>query len=365
LNHNVKENINVTLEEIINGIQPVEDLWIQKARERTGQLVMPTRALGRLHEISERLCGIRKCLNPSVKRKAILIMAADHGVADECVSAYPQEVTGAMIRTFLRGGAGINAISRHVGAQVWVVDMGIIGELDPDLIDGQTRLIMRKIGPGTANMAKGPAMTRQDAETSILVGFQLATDLFHQGIELLGTGDMGIANTTPSAAIGSVITGIDPKNMVGRGTGVDDQGFSIKLETVKKGIRINQPDAFDALDVLAKVGGFEIGGIAGCILSAAFHSRPVVIDGFISTAGALIAYSLCPRTGDYMFGGHCSAEAGHRNMLKHMGIEPILDLGMRLGEGTGGALSMCIIEGAVRVFNEVLTFDEAGVAGKD
>jgi nicotinate-nucleotide--dimethylbenzimidazole phosphoribosyltransferase len=355
----------VELEEIINKIQPVEDLWIQKARERTAQLVMPTRALGRLHEISERLCGIQKTLKPSVNRKAILIMAGDHGVADEGVSAYPQEVTGAMVQTFLKGGAGINAISRHVGAQVWVVDMGIIPDLDPESIDGGNWLMLRKIAPGTANLAKGPAMTLKDAEKSIFTGFQLATDLFHQGIELLGTGDMGIANTTPSAAIGSVITGIDPKDMVGRGTGVDDKGYFIKLETVKKGIRINQPNALDALDVLAKVGGYEIGGIAGCILAAAFHRRPVVIDGFISTAGALIAYSLCPQIRDYMFGGHCSEEAGHRNMLKYMGIEPILDLGMRLGEGTGGALSMSIMEGAIRVFNEVLTFDEAGVADRD
>ena len=353
------------LEEITNKIQPVEELWIQKARERTAQLVMPARALGRLHEISERLCGIQKTLKPSVNRKAILIMAGDHGVADEGVSAYPQEVTEAMVRTFLKGGAGINAISRHVGAQVWVVDMGIIPELDPGSIDGGNRLLLRKIAPGTANLSKGPAMTIKDAETSIFAGFQLATDLFDQGIELLGTGDMGIANTTPSAAIGSVITGIDPKDMVGRGTGVDDKGYAIKLETVKKAIRINQPNALDALDVLAKVGGYEIGGIAGCILAAAFHRRPVVIDGFISTAGALIAYSLCPQIRDYMFSGHCSEEAGHRNMLTYMGIEPILDLGMRLGEGTGGALSMSIIEGAVRVFNDVFTFDEAGVAGKE
>ncbi len=355
----------MTLEEIVNGIQPVEDLWIQRARERTAQLVMPSRALGRLHEISERLCGIQQTLKPSVNRKAILIMAGDHGVADEGVSAYPQEVTAAMVQTFLRGGAGINAISRHVGAHVWVVDMGIVPELDPKSISGGNSLILRKIAQGTANLAKGPAMSRQNAEESIINGFQLASDLFHQGIELLGTGDMGIANTTSSAAIGSVVTGIDPKDMVGRGTGVDDNGYTIKLETVRKGIRINQPNALDALDVLAKVGGFEIGGIAGCILAAAFHGRPVVIDGFISTAGALIAYSLCPRTSDYMFGGHCSEEAGHRNMLKYMGIEPILDLGMRLGEGSGGALAMSIIESAVHVFNEVLTFDEAGIAGKE
>ncbi len=353
------------LEEIIAGIKPVEEKWIQKSRERTAQLVMPTRALGRLHEISERFCGIQKTLKPSVNQKAILIMAGDHGVADEGVSAYPQEVTGAMVQTFLKSGAGINAISRHVGAQVWVVDMGIIPQLDPNSLDGGDQLIVRKIAPGTANLAKGPAMTHQDAEKSIITGFQMATDLFNEGIELLGTGDMGIANTTPSASIGTVFTGINPKDMVGRGTGVDDRGFSIKLETVKKGIQINKPNALDGLDVLAKVGGFEIGGIAGCVLAAAFHSRPVVIDGFISTAGALIAYSLCPHVRDYIIAGHCSEETGHRNMLKYIGIEPILDLGMRLGEGTGGALSMSIIEGAVRVFNEVLTFEEAGVADKE
>jgi len=353
------------LEEIISEIKPVEEKWIQKSRERTAQLVMPTRALGRLHDISERLCGIQKTLKPSINQKAILIMAGDHGVAEEGVSAFPQEVTSAMVQTFLRGGAGINAISRQVGAEVWVVDMGIIPELDPNSLDGGDQLIVRKIAPGTANLAKGPAMSHQDAEKSILTGFQMATDLFHEGVELLGTGDMGIANTTPSASIGSVFTGISPKDMVGRGTGVDDRGFSIKLETVKKGIQINKPNALDGLDVLAKVGGFEIGGIAGCVLAAAFHSRPVVIDGFISTAGALVAYALCPHVRDYIIAGHCSEETGHRNMLKYIGIEPILDLGMRLGEGTGGALAMSIMEGAVRVFNEVLTFEEAGVADKD
>lgn len=353
------------LKKIITGIKPVDKKWIQKSRDRTAQLVMPTRALGRLHEISERLCGIQKTLKPSVNRKAILIMAGDHGVAEEGVSAYPQEVTGAMVQTFLRSGAGINAISRHVGAGVWVVDMGIIPELDANSLQGGDQLIVRKIAPGTANLTKGPAMTHEDAEKSILTGFQLATDLFNEGIELIGTGDMGIANTTPSAAIGSVVTGISPKEMVGRGTGVDEKGLSIKQRAVEKGIQINQPNAFDGLDVLAKVGGFEIGGIAGCVLAAGFHSRPVVIDGFISTAGALIAYSLCPHVMDYIIAGHCSEETGHRNMLKYLGIEPILDLGMRLGEGTGGALAMSIVEGAVCVFNEVLTFEEAGVASKE
>ena len=353
------------LKDIIKEIKPVEEKWIQKSRERTAQLVMPTRALGRLHEISEQLCGIQKTLKPSVGQKAVLIMAGDHGVADEGVSAYPQEVTGAMVQTFLKGGAGINAISRLVGAKVMVVDMGIIPELDPKAIDGGEQLIVRKIAQGTSNLAKGPAMTHQQAEKSILTGFQLTADLFHEGIELLGTGDMGIANTTPSASIGCVLTGINPEEMVGRGTGVDDKGFSLKLESVKKAIQINQPDATNGLDVLAKVGGFEIGGIAGCVLAAAFHRRPVVIDGFISTAGALIAYSLCPYVKDYIISGHCSEETGHRKMLKFIGLEPILDLGMRLGEGTGSALAMSIIEGAVCVFNDVLTFEEAGVADKE
>jgi len=352
------------LEDILKGIKPLDNTWIQTARERTSQLVMPTRALGRLHDVSERLCAIQKTFTPSVKRKAVLVMAGDHGVASEGVSAYPQEVTGAMVQTFLKGGAGINAISRHVGADVWVVDMGIIPEMNPDTIKGGDRLVVRKTAPGTANLAKGPAMTRKEAETSVLTGFQLAAGLFDKGVEILGTGDMGIANTTPSAAIGCVVTGIPPEEMVGRGTGVDDEGLRIKQGAVVKGIQINQPDPDDGLDVLAKVGGFEIGGIAGCVLAGAFYGRPVVIDGFISTAGALIAGILSPLVTEYIFAGHCSEEPGHKAMLKHLGITPILDLGMRLGEGTGGALAMSIMEGAVRVFNEVLTFEEAGVADK-
>jgi nicotinate-nucleotide--dimethylbenzimidazole phosphoribosyltransferase len=207
-------------------------------------------------------------------------------------------------------------------------------------------------------------MSRDASEISILTGFRLAADLFHKGFEILGTGDMGIANTTPSAAIGCVVTGIPPEEMVGRGTGVNDEGLRIKQAAVVKGIQLNRPDPDDGLDVLAKVGGFEIGGIAGCILAGAFYGRPVVIDGFISTASALIAHALCPMVIDYIFAGHRSEETGHGVMLKYLGIEPILDLGMRLGEGTGGALAMSIMEGAVCVFNEVLTFEEAGVADK-
>jgi nicotinate-nucleotide--dimethylbenzimidazole phosphoribosyltransferase len=355
----------MNLTEIVNGIHPVDQEWIAKARERTTQLVMPTRALGRLHEISEQLCGIQTTLQPSISRKAVLVMAGDHGIVNEGVSAYPQEVTGAMIQTFLAGGAGINAICRQVNADVYVVDMGIIAVLDDDSLPEKDRLIIHKIASGTANFAQGPAMSLEEAEQAVKFGFQEASKLFQNGVEIIGTGDMGIGNTTPSAAIGAVLCGTDLSQMVGRGTGVDDEGLSRKQDAIRRGIEINNPDPANGLDVLSKVGGFEIGGIAGCALAGAYHRRPVMIDGFISTAGALIAQTICPTVTEYLFSGHCSEEPGHRHMLNHLNLNPILDLGMRLGEGTGGALAMSIVDGALRVFKEVMTFAEAGVADKE
>ena len=354
----------MALAEIIEGVKPHDPEWIQKARERTTQLVMPTRALGRLHEISEQLCGIQKTLAPEMRQKAILVMAGDHGVVEEGVSAYPQEVTPAMVQTFLAGGAGINAIARQVGADVWVVDMGVIADIDTAGLKGADRLVVQKVANGTANFTRGPAMSPQDAEAAVIAGFQQAANIFEQGTDILGTGDMGIGNTTPSAAIGAVLTGATLEEMVGRGTGVDDAGLERKRDAIRRGIEFNAPAPDDGLDVLAKVGGFEIGGIAGAILAAAFHQRAVVVDGFISTAGALIAHALCPTVKDYLFAGHCSEEPGHRLMLQHLGLTPILDLGMRLGEGTGAALAMGVIEAAARMFKEVLTFEEAGVANK-
>ncbi len=354
----------MNLKEILEGIKPVDQEWIQKAQERTAQLVMPTRALGRLHEISEQLCGIQETLEPSISQKAILVMAGDHGVVEEGVSAYPQEVTAAMVQTFLAGGAGINAISRQVGADVWVVDMGVIADIDTTGLKGADRLLVQKVANGTANFVKGPAMSRQDAGAALVSGFEKASKLMEKGADILGTGDMGIGNTTPSAAIGAVLTGATLEEMVGRGTGVDDAGLERKRDAIRRGIEFNTPEPEDGLDVLAKVGGFEIGGIAGAILAAAFHRRAVVVDGFISTAGALIAHALCPTVKDYLFAGHFSEEPGHRLMLQHLGLTPILDLGMRLGEGTGAALAMSIMEAAVRMFKEVLTFEEAGVANK-
>lgn len=351
-----------SLEAIKAAVRPLDMGWIEKARLHTAQLVMPHRALGRLHDIAERCCAIQQTLSPVLDRKAVVVMAGDHGIAAEGVSAFPQEVTGAMVQTFLAGGAGINAIGRHAGAQVWVVDMGIIPAIDPQAVVGGHHLKVSKIGRGTASFANGPAMTRAQAEQSVIIGFQHAAELFAAGVQVLGTGDMGIANTTPSAAIGAVMTGCSLDRMVGPGTGVDERGLQRKMAVIAQGIAANQPDPADGLDVLAKVGGFEIGGIAGVILAGACHGRAVVIDGFISTAGALIAQALCPTVVQYLFAGHQSEEPGHRVMLRHLGLAPILDLGMRLGEGTGGAMAMTIMQGAVRVFTEVMTFEQAGVA---
>ncbi|MFH1103257.1 MAG: nicotinate-nucleotide--dimethylbenzimidazole phosphoribosyltransferase [Pseudomonadota bacterium] len=356
--------MDAALQQIIDEIHPVDGTWIKKAKERTARLVMPPRALGKLHDMGEKLCGIQQTLNPRTGKKAVLVMAGDHGVVKEGVNPFPQEITGEMVRTFLKQGAGINAIAGCVGADVWVADLGVIPDLMALSLSHPERLLIRKIRKGTDNLARGPAMSHGDAIRSILTGFELAETLFKKETDILATGDMGIGNTTPSAAIGMVITGKTAKEMVGRGTGVDDQGLIQKRKVVQMGIEINRPDPKDGVDVLAKVGGFEIGGIAGCILAGAVSRRPVVIDGFISTAGALIAHALCPSVTDYLFAGHCSAEQGHRLMLAHLGLDPILNLNMRLGEGTGAALAMGILDGAVRVFRDVLTFEQADVTEK-
>lgn len=351
-----------TLEEIVASIRPLESGWLEDARRRTAQLIMPPRALGRLHDIAERICAIQQSLEPDIGTKAVIVMAADHGIAAEGVSAYPQSVTAEMIKAFVTGGAGINVLAGLVNADVLVVDIGIISELDPVALNAGDRLRVHKAGPGTASIARGPAMSADQAERCLRTGYVVASELIRRGVRLLGTGDMGIGNTTASAAVGAVITGANLDSMVGRGTGIDDRRLAHKTEMIRKAIAVNRPDAADGLDVLAKVGGFEIGGIAGCILAAAAHRVPLVVDGFISTAAALVARTLCPAALDYMFAGHRSEEPGHSIMLDFLGMAPILDLGMRLGEGTGGALAMVVMEGAVRVFNQMLTFEQAGVS---
>jgi nicotinate-nucleotide--dimethylbenzimidazole phosphoribosyltransferase len=350
-----------TVNEILADLPPIDPDWQAKAEARTAELAIPPRALGRLHNLAEQMCAIQRTLTPAIDRKAVLVMAGDHGVAQKGVSAFPQEVTMAMVQAFLVGGGGINAIARHVGAEVYVVDMGIIPEIDAATVSENDHLLVSKIAPGTADLSIGPAMSREQAELALLTGYAHAVRLIEGGCEILGTGDMGIGNTTPSAAIGAVIADAGLDEMVGRGTGVDDTGLAHKKVTIARALEVNRPDARDGIDVLAKVGGFEIGGIAGMILAGAKHQKPVVVDGFISTAGALIADALCPAAKGYMFAGHCSEEPGHRLMLAHLGLQPVLDLGMRLGEGTGGAMAMNVIEGALKVFKEVMTLAEAGV----
>jgi nicotinate-nucleotide--dimethylbenzimidazole phosphoribosyltransferase len=295
-----------------------------------------------------------------VQKKVVFTFAGDHGVTEEGVSAFPREVTPQMVFNFVEGGAAINALARHVGAEVIVVDMGVDYEFKP-----MNGLLLKKIGRGTANFAKGPAMSRQEAIRCLETGIELAASCRDAGIDLVGTGDMGIGNTTPSAAIAAVFTGLSVPQVTHRGTGIDDAALAHKIRVIEEGLRVNGPDPADPVDVLAKVGGYEIGGIAGLIIGCAALGIPVVVDGFISTAGAMIASELHPHVRDYLFAAHRSVEIGHAHMLERIRLRPMLDLDMRLGEGTGAALAMGLIEAALCTLREVKTFDEAGVARGD
>jgi nicotinate-nucleotide--dimethylbenzimidazole phosphoribosyltransferase len=350
------------LDQTLRRIQPQDAAARAKAKARLDQLTMPHWALGRLMDLAIDLAGMTGSTRPPVARKAIVTLAGDHGVVAEGVSKYPQEVTPQMVHNFVAGGAGINALARLCGARVVVVDMGVAGDLGGLAAAG--KIVSKRIAAGTRNMAKGPAMSRQEARRSIEAGIEVAEDLT-AGVDVFGTGDMGIGNTTPSAAIVAAITGADVAKVTGRGTGIDDAQLKHKVAVIKRALRVNKPDSKDGLDVLAKVGGFEIGGIAGVILGAAANRKPVVIDGFISTAGALIAHALCPTATEYVIAAHRSAEVGHTLMQEHLGKKPLLDLALRLGEGTGAALAMNLVEAAVRVLTEVATFDEASVSKAD
>ncbi len=345
------------IEKTIKEISPLDGQWQLRAQSRLDNLTKPQGSLGRLEEFARRLVAIAEKENPSLDKKAIFVFAGDHGVTAEGVSAYPKEVTAQMIYNFLQGGAGINVLARHAGAEVVVVDMGVdhdFGEL--------AGLIHRKVLSGTRNFTSGPALTAREARRCLEIGIELADDYAKKDGRLLGTGDMGIGNTTPAAAIAAVITRRPVKEVTGRGTGITDAALKKKIAVIEAGINFNNPDPEDALDILAKVGGAEIGGIAGLILGAAKNRVPMVIDGFISTAGALVAHKLCPLVGDYIFAAHNSQEIGHKAMLEKMALSPILDLDLRLGEGTGAALAMLIIEGGLKIYREMATFGEAGVS---
>jgi nicotinate-nucleotide--dimethylbenzimidazole phosphoribosyltransferase len=347
------------LQDLISKIQPVDASRNNMIQAQLDSLTKPQGSLGRLEELAKKYCLITGRDKPRIKNKIIFTFAGDHGVTEECVSAFPKEVTPQMVLNFIRGGAGVNVLAKHVGARVIVVDMGVDYDFEP--MDG---LEIRKIARGTRNMAKGPAMTREEAERAVLVGIELV-EKYKDGLDLLGTGEMGIGNTTPSSAIVSVITGADPDEVTGRGTGISDQSLHNKIAIIKKAITLNNPDPKDALDVLAKVGGYEIAGIAGLVLGAALYRIPVVVDGFISTAGALIAAELNPLVKGYIIAAHQSVEIGHRKMLEHLEQVPLLDLNLRLGEGTGAALGMSIVEAGVKILGEMATFDAAGVTEKN
>jgi nicotinate-nucleotide--dimethylbenzimidazole phosphoribosyltransferase len=347
------------LSKTIANIRPLDAKSMAAAKARQDTLTKPTGSLGRLEELSIRIAGMQGKPLPQIKQKAVIVMAADHGVAARGTSAYPQEVTAEMVLNFLHGGAGINVISRQVGARVVIVDMGVAKKLESN-----PGLISRRIAAGTQDMSKGPAMTVAQATRSVEAGIEIVTTEIKKGLDIVATGDMGIGNTTASAAICAVMTGKTAAEVTGRGTGLDDQQLQQKIIIINEAITLNKPDFSKPLEVLAKVGGFEIGGLAGVILGAASLRVPVIIDGFISGAAALIAAGLCPQCKDYMIAGHCSVEPGHKIILQHLGLKPLLDLEMRLGEGTGAALAMSFAEISVRILTEMATFTEAGVAEK-
>jgi nicotinate-nucleotide--dimethylbenzimidazole phosphoribosyltransferase len=349
------------IEETIKRIKPLDEEAMKKAKERQDVLTKPQGSLGMLEEVSIKIAGIKGTVIPEIQRKVIFTMAGDHGVTDEGVSAYPKEVTPQMVFNFIAGGAGINVLARHAGAEVVVVDMGVDYDFEPN-----PKLVDKKIAKGTKNMAKGPAMSRDEAIRAIEAGRDIFEKEYVKGpIDIAGIGDMGIGNTTPSSAIVAVISGKEVREITGRGTGINGQVFENKVNVIKKALEVNKPDNADPIDVLAKVGGFEIGGLAGVCIAAAARRVPIVIDGFIATAGALIAGEMAPQTREYMISAHRSVEKGHAVMLEHLGLRPLLDLDLRLGEGTGATIGMFIVEAGVKILNEMATFAEAEVSERE
>ena len=348
----------LSLEQAVAAIRPPDAEAMSRAAGRQSTLTKPPGSLGQLEELSIRLAGILRTEQPRIGGKAIIIAAADHGVVAQGVTAYPQDVTAQMVLNFLSGGAAINVICRQLGIRQVIVDAGVATELpsNPDL-----RTL--GIGRGTADMSQGPAMTREQARACFEAGIGLAQECVEDGIDLIGTGDMGIGNTTASAAITSAVTGLPPEETTGDGAGRPSAGLEHKIAVIRRATEVNEPDPTDGLAVLSAVGGFEIGVLAGVIIGAAARGRPVVLDGFISGAAALIANAIAPAARDYMIAAHLSAERGHRAGLEHLGLTPLLDLSMRLGEGTGAALAMPIIEAAAATLSDMATFDEAGVSG--
>jgi nicotinate-nucleotide--dimethylbenzimidazole phosphoribosyltransferase len=345
------------LTDTIDKIKPLDNAAMAEARARQDQLTKPAGSLGRLEELSVRIAGIQGKAKPQIKDKAMITMAGDHGVVDEKVGNWPREVTAQMVENFLRGGAGINVLARQAGARIVFVDMGVASDLKPD-----PQLIVKKVDYGTKNMCLGPAMTGEQAVKAVEAGIEVVNSEAKKGLDIVGTGDMGIGNTTASSAIFAALSGKTAAEVTGRGTGLSDEQLAHKIDVIQRALAVNKPNRSQPLQVLAKVGGFEIGGLSGVMLGAAARRIPVVIDGFISGAAALIAVALAPQLKDYLIAAHVSAEAGHAAMLQYLDLKPLLSLDMRLGEGTGAALGIFLAEAAVRTLNEMATFAEAGVS---
>jgi nicotinate-nucleotide--dimethylbenzimidazole phosphoribosyltransferase len=340
-------------------IEPLDASAMEQARARQQQLTKPAGSLGRLEDLAIQLAGITQQPLPLIKRKAVIVMAGDHGVTSEGVSAYPSVVTAQMVYNFLRGGAAINALARHAGAQVIVVDVGVAAEIQ------HPGLLSRKVASGTANMMIGPAMTREQMMAAIQVGIDVLDTLVDQGIDLVATGDMGIGNTTAASAISAALAQAPVALVTGYGTGISDEQLAHKIQVIERALAQNAPDPRDPLDVLMKVGGLEIAGLVGVVIAAASRRIPVVIDGFISGAAALVAVELQPAIRAYLLAGHASVERGHRLILDGLGLSPLLDLRLRLGEGTGAVLAMNVIEAALHAHREMATFAEAGVSTRE
>lgn len=349
-----------TLAQVLGRIRPADRRAAQRASARHLTLTKPPGSLGRLEDLSVRLAGMFGTERPMIGGKAVIVVAGDHGVVAQGVTSYPQAVTAQMVRNFLEGGAAISVMARLSGIRQVVVDAGIAADELPDHPDLRTL----RFGRGTADISRGPAMSREQALRCVEAGAGLAVEVAGSGTDVIATGDMGIGNTTPSSAITAAITGRSPYETTGTGTGRTPEELQRKAAVVGRALEVNAPDPDDPLDVLAKVGGFEIGVLAGVMLGAATERRAIVLDGFISGAAALVAHGLSPAAVDYMVASHRSAEKGHRAVLSHLGLDPLLELGMRLGEGTGAVLAIPIIETAAACLSGMATFAEAGVSDR-
>ncbi|MCG8343359.1 MAG: nicotinate-nucleotide--dimethylbenzimidazole phosphoribosyltransferase [Chlorobiales bacterium] len=347
------------LQDILDDIKQVDYSLSSKVQARLDDLTKPQGSLGRLEEIVTKFAVVAGTDSPVLKKKKVFCFAADHGVAEEGVSAFPAEATSQMVYNMLNGGAAINVLARHAGADLDVIDIGVNHDFP-----GLSGLKKRKIRKSSANIAKAPAMSIDEALQAIMAGVAFAKRAHGDGYHLLGTGEMGIANTTPATALFAVLLDLPVESIAGRGTGIDDKMFDHKISIIKQAIETNKDSLVTPLDVLASLGGFEIAGICGLILGAASAGMPVVVDGFISSAGAVAAMNLSCKVTDYLFFSHLSNEQGHKAVMAKLGARPILDLDLRLGEGTGAALAMQVIEGAVKIYNEMATFSSANVSEK-